>query len=145
VHALAHALRERLATDPPPVCQPAYDDLRAQLAALVPPDVATAVGARRLPHLVRYLQAMQQRLDRLPQDPARDLALMDRVHAVEDAWHDALDALPAGVGVPAPLGEVRWMLEELRVSLFAQQLGTAHPVSEKRILQAVASAGQVGA
>ncbi|HEU5035228.1 MAG TPA: ATP-dependent RNA helicase HrpA [Mycobacteriales bacterium] len=140
VHALAHALRERLAADPPPLWRPSYDDLRGQLAALVPPGVATAVGAPRLPHLVRYLQAMQQRLDRLPSDPGRDLTLMDRVHAVEDAWHDALDALPVGVEVPATLGEVRWMLEELRVSLFAQQLGTAHPVSEKRILQAVAAA-----
>jgi ATP-dependent helicase HrpA len=67
---------------------------------------------------------------------------MDRVHAVEDAWHEALDALPRSVPVPTALAEVRWMLQELRVSLFAQQLGTAHPVSEKRILQAIAAARQ---
>jgi ATP-dependent helicase HrpA len=83
---------------------------------------------------------MRVRLDRLPRDPVRDLDLMDRVHAVEDAWHDALDQLPGGVVVPEALREVRWMIEELRVSLFAQSLGTAHPVSEQRILRLVRAA-----
>jgi ATP-dependent helicase HrpA len=137
VHAEARDLRERLAASVPAPWQPSYDDLRDQLAALVPDDVATRTGLVRLPHLVRYLQAMRQRLDRLPQDVARDLMLMDRVHAVEDAWHDALDALPAGTPVPPTLADVHWQLEELRVSLFAQQLGTAAPVSEKRILEVV--------
>ena len=114
--------------------RPAFEDLGLQLAALVPADVATSSGVARLPHVLRYLRAMQRRLDLLPQDVERDLALMDRVHVVEDAWHDALDALPAGTPVPAELADVRWLLEELRVSLFAQQLGTAQKVSEKRIL-----------
>jgi ATP-dependent helicase HrpA len=137
VHAVARDLRERLAAPVSALWQPSYDDLRDQLEALAPDDVATRTGLARLPHLVRYLQAMQQRLDRLPQNVARDLMLMERVHAVEDAWHDALDALPAGTPVPATLAEVHWQLEELRVSLFAQQLGTAAPVSEKRILDVV--------
>jgi ATP-dependent helicase HrpA len=137
VHALARELRERLAVPVPELWAPSYDDLQAQLAGLVPADVATRTGLTRLPHLVRYLQAMQQRLDRLPQDVSRDLMLMDRVHAVEDAWHDALDSLPGGTPVPATLADVHWLLEELRVSLFAQQLGTAQPVSEKRILEVV--------
>jgi ATP-dependent helicase HrpA len=137
VLAVAHEVRTRLAPTPPPALQPSYDDLRAQLADLVPADVATATGVERLPHLVRYLVAMRERLDRLPQDPARDITLMERVHAVEDAWHDALEQLPPSAGVPAALLDVRWMLEELRVSLFAQRLGTAHPVSEKRILHVV--------
>jgi ATP-dependent helicase HrpA len=141
VHAEARDLRERLAESVSPLWQPSYDDLRDQLAALVPDDVATRTGLARLPHLVRYLQAMKQRLDRLPQDVARDLMLMNRVHAVEDAWHDALDALPAGTPVPPTLADVHWQLEELRVSLFAQQLGTAAPVSEKRILQALQTHG----
>jgi ATP-dependent helicase HrpA len=135
VRAMARELRERLSTTVPDLWQPSYDDLRAQLASLVPPDVATSTGAQRLPHLLRYLQAMQQRLDRIPRDIGRDLTLMDRVHAVEDAWHDALDAVPGGGPVPPTLAGVHWLLEELRVSLFAQQLGTAQPVSEKRILQ----------
>jgi ATP-dependent helicase HrpA len=141
VHEVGHELRERLAAPIPDLWQPSYDDLKSQLAALVPEDVATRTGLQRLPHLVRYLQAMQQRLDRLRQDVARDLMLMDRVHAVEDAWHDALDALPGDTPVPATLADVHWQLEELRVSLFAQQLGTAAPVSEKRILDVLHAHG----
>jgi ATP-dependent helicase HrpA len=135
VQAGGHELRELLAADPGEVLRPAYDDMRAQLDGLVSLDAATRLGVARLADVRRYLDAMRHRLDRLPRDPARDLALMDRVHAVEDAWHDALDRLPRSEPVPAELADVRWMLEELRVSLFAQQLGTAYPVSEKRILQ----------
>ena len=139
IHAIAHELRLALSVVPPVAMRPSYDDMRAQLADLVPVDVATSTGTERLTHLPRYLEAIRQRLERLPRDTTRDITLMQRVHAVEDAWHDALDALPATAVVPAPLGEVKWMLEELRVSLFAQRLGTAHPVSEKRILQVVHS------
>jgi ATP-dependent helicase HrpA len=141
VLGLGRDLRERLSAPVPDLLQPSYDDLRAQLASLVPTDLATSTGLQRLPHLVRYLRAMQQRLDRLHQDVARDLMRMDRVHAVEDAWHAALDALPGGTPVPPALADVHWLLEELRVSLFAQQLGTAAPVSEKRILQLLHSHG----
>jgi ATP-dependent helicase HrpA len=137
VHAIAHDLRLALSSEPPAVMRPSYDDMRAQLAALVPDNVATITGSTRLAHLPRYLEAMRQRLERLPRETAKDLTLMERVHAIEDAWHDALDAIPSSAPVPAPLGDVKWMIEELRVSLFAQRLGTAHPVSEKRILQVV--------
>jgi ATP-dependent helicase HrpA len=135
VHGEAYAVRERLAEPAPPRLRPAFEDLQLQLAALVPADVVTSSGVDRLPHLLRYLRAMQRRLDLLPKDVARDLTLMDRVHAVEDAWREALDALPPSTPVPSGLADVRWLLEELRVSLFAQQLGTAQKVSEKRILQ----------
>jgi len=137
IHQLAHEVRDALVGEPPDILRASYDDMRVQLAALVSVDVATRVGSERLGHLPRYLRAMQQRLERLPRDPARDIKLMQRVHDVEDAWHDALDELPTGSAVPTTLADVPWMLEELRVSLFAQQLGTAHPVSEKRILQVV--------
>ena len=137
IHQLAHEVRDALVGEPPDILRASYDDMRVQLAALVSVDVATRVGSERLGHLPRYLRAMQQRLERLPRDPARDIKLMQRVHDVEDAWHDALDELPTGSAVPTTLADVPWMLQELRVSLFAQQLGTAHPVSEKRILQVV--------
>jgi ATP-dependent helicase HrpA len=92
-----------------------------------------------MPAVLRYLQAMRRRIDRLRQDLAKDLSAMDRVHAVEDVWHEALDAVTAGAVVSPELAEVGWMIEELRVSLFAQSLGTAYPVSEKRVLQTIAS------
>ncbi len=89
---------------------------------------------------MRYLAAVRKRLDTAPHDLDRDLERMDQVHGVLDAWLDAVDALPPGVAIPPELVAVRWMVEELRVSLFAQTLGTAHPVSEKRVRAALAAA-----
>jgi ATP-dependent helicase HrpA len=144
VHALAHSLEIELAKAVAKPLEVSYDDLRAQLASLIPVPVATRLGAARMPAILRYLQAMRRRLDRLPQEVAKDTMLMDRVHAVEDVWHEALDSVPAGVMVSPELAEVGWMIEELRVSLFAQSLGTAYPVSEKRVLQALAALRATG-
>ena len=140
VHAEAYAVRQALAAPAPPALKLSRDDTREQLATLVGADVATRVGVGRLPDLRRYLEAMTIRLDRLPRELARDLGEMNRVHDLEDGWHDALDALPADTPVPPALADVRWMLEELRVSLFANALGTAYPVSEKRIRQVLREA-----
>jgi ATP-dependent helicase HrpA len=93
------------------------------------PGFVSATGLDRLPHLVRYLHAAQRRLEKLPENPPRDAELMHRVHAVEQSYRE----LPASPGTAA----IRWMIEELRVSFFAQSLGTAHPVSEQRILRAM--------
>jgi ATP-dependent helicase HrpA len=103
---------------------PARDDVRKQVSRLVRPGFVTATGAGRLPHVLRYLRAAERRLDKLPEDPLRDDELMGRVQSLEQA----AGVLPAGRRV-----EIGWMLEELRVSLFAQQLGTAYRVSEKRV------------
>jgi ATP-dependent helicase HrpA len=83
---------------------------------------------------------MVHRLDRLPGDVARDTDHMQTVARVTTAWHEALDQSPTGRVDPA-LAEVRWLIEELRVSLFAQALGTPSPVSEKRLLRAIERAG----
>jgi ATP-dependent helicase HrpA len=97
----------------------------------------TATGRRRLPDVLRYLRAMAQRLDRLPGDLAGDAERMDSVARVTKAWGQ-LAELPPGVRPPPEeLAELRWTLEELRVSYFAQALGTARPVSEKRVLRAI--------
>jgi ATP-dependent helicase HrpA len=99
----------------------------------------TATGYRRLPHLARYLQGMQRRLDKLPENPARDAANMAIAQRVEQAYQQAVADLPRDAARPgdAALTEARWMLEELRVSLFAQTLGTQGPVSENRVLAAL--------
>jgi ATP-dependent helicase HrpA len=128
--AVAGEVEGRLAALSNPAFGPALEDLRAQLDDLVYPGWVTATGRRRLPDVHRYLRAMVQRLDRLPTDLARDAERMESVAHVTDAWHRALDR-----GVPG--GEIRWMLEELRVSYFAQALGTPYPVSEKRVLRAI--------
>ncbi|MBO0827295.1 MAG: DUF3418 domain-containing protein, partial [Streptosporangiales bacterium] len=111
----------------------------AQLAALVFPGFVAATGMRRLPDLSRYLRAMQRRLEKLPESPDRDLVRQRSVEAVTQDYEDALRAAPDERGRTA-LADVRWMIEELRVSLFAQVLGTAYPVSETRIRRALAAA-----
>jgi len=116
---------------------PAQLDMRAQLSGLIYPGFVTATGYRRLPHLTRYLRAIERRLDKLPENPARDAANMVVADRVEQAYQQALADLPAARRNDADVTDVRWMLSELRVSLFAQALGTAAPVSENRILGAL--------
>jgi ATP-dependent helicase HrpA len=149
---LAHAVESRLEDLRGEAARPAVADLRAQLAGLIYPGFVTATGYRRLPHLARYLQAMERRLDKLPENPARDAANMAIAQRVEQAYRQAsADLTSAGLTsagltstgltsagrVGAGLAETRWMLEELRVSLFAQTLGTPAPVSENRVLAAL--------
>jgi ATP-dependent helicase HrpA len=120
------------------VLLPALTDVRGQLDALVYPGFVAATGVARLPDVARYLRAAVVRLDALPERPERDRQLMWRVELVQQSYDEALAALPKG-RVPSPeLAGVRWMIEELRVSFFAQQLGTAYPISEKRIQKVLA-------
>lgn len=116
---------------------PSLVDARAHLAALMGPGFATATGRRRLPDLLRYLRAIERRLEKLPTSPQRDRTNMATVQRVTDEYQALLDALPPGHRPTAEHEAIRWMIEELRVSLFAQELGTAHPVSEKRVLRAI--------
>jgi ATP-dependent helicase HrpA len=108
--------------------RPSVDDIVAQLHRLLAPGFVRW-GARRLRHLDRYVRAIERRLDALPSDPGRDRRRMAEVHALEDEYepHRAADVD----------GTVRWLLEELRVSLFAQQLGTDGSVSPQRIHKAL--------
>ncbi|MGB9375859.1 MAG: ATP-dependent RNA helicase HrpA [Jiangellales bacterium] len=135
--AIAHEVTLRTsALDPTSAVR---DDLEAQMAGLVFDGFVSQVGVSRLPDLVRYLRGMQRRLDVLPGDPVRDARRMAEVHVVEDAYLDRVDALPAGRRGDAAVVDVRWMLEELRINAFAQQLGTPRPVSAKRIRTALAA------
>jgi ATP-dependent helicase HrpA len=137
VLAVAGEVESRLAELTNPAFAVAAEDLRGQLDALIYPGWVTATGRRRLPDVLRYVRAMVQRLDRLPGDLATDAARMESLARVTDAWRRILARPPATRPGPAALAEIRWMLEELRVSYFAQTLGTAHPVSEKRVLRAI--------
>jgi ATP-dependent helicase HrpA len=119
-------------------------DVRDHAATLVRPGFVSATPPRRLPHLVRYLRAASYRLEKAQANPARDAELAWRVHDVEEAFAKARAAYAAGPADPAraaELAQVRWLIEELRVSLFAQQLGTDGPVSEKRIRKALSPNG----
>ena len=134
---LAHSVGARLDDNYADLLQPAVADMRAQLSGLIYPGFVAATGYRRLPHLTRYLRGIERRLDKLPENPARDAANMAIAQRAEQACQQAVADLPAARRGQPDVTEVRWMLEELRVSLFAQTLGTQGPVSENRILTAL--------
>ncbi|AWZ06089.1 MULTISPECIES: ATP-dependent RNA helicase HrpA [unclassified Streptomyces] len=115
-------------------------DVRNQLAALVPTGFVTLAGLRRLPDLMRYLVAADRRLQQMPTGVQRDTTRMEKVHEMRDEYLWLLEQLPKGRPVPAEVTEIRWMIEELRVSYFAHALGTAYPISDKRIVKAVDAA-----
>jgi ATP-dependent helicase HrpA len=118
-------------------------DVREQAARLVFDGFVSATGVTRLVHLPRYLRAARRRLEKAAENPQRDADLAWQVHDLADAWDQAVRRAATSSPDPArdaTLADVRWMLEELRVSLFAQQLGTPQPVSVKRIRTALTSA-----
>jgi ATP-dependent helicase HrpA len=117
--------------------QPARADVREQLRRLVHPGFVAATGVDRLPDVERYLRAAARRLERLPDTTAVDRDRMNAVHELERAYRRRLQTRP---GAEA-LRDVPWMLEELRVSQFAQGLGTRGPVSSKRIRRVLEEAG----
>jgi ATP-dependent helicase HrpA len=112
-------------------------DVRAQLESLLRPGFVAATGVARLRDVQRYLRAMQHRLERAATNP-REPVLQEQVDGVEAAYADLLESLPATRGAAAEVTDIGWMIEELRVSLFAQTLGTAGPISEKRVRRAIA-------
>jgi ATP-dependent helicase HrpA len=113
--------------------------MRAQFSALIYPGFIAETGARRLPDLVRYLRALTRRLEKAPEDLGRDAERMAAVHRVTDAYQRASADRAVSGRCDENARTVRWMIEELRVSLFAQTLGTPVPVSEKRIQKALDS------
>ncbi|HEU0276491.1 MAG TPA: ATP-dependent RNA helicase HrpA [Rhodanobacteraceae bacterium] len=114
---------------------PSYADLRSQLEALLAPGFLRDLPHARLQHLPRYLKAMRLRAEKLRGDPARDFS---RMQQVSPYWRAVLDAR-AGGDASVALDTLRWMVEEWRVSVFAQELKTAEPVSGKRMAQALAA------
>jgi ATP-dependent helicase HrpA len=107
------------------------DDISAQLARLLPRRFVAATPWAQLAQLPRYLKAIVMRLDKWRADPARDAQRLAELRPLEQRY---LRRLAERKGVPdARLDEFRWLLEELRVSLFAQELRTPQPVSVKRL------------
>ncbi|WP_142058956.1 ATP-dependent RNA helicase HrpA [Pseudarthrobacter sp. B4EP4b] len=111
----------------------ALNDIKSQLEQLVYPGFVARTGYAQLSQLPRYLAAIEKRLERLPGNVQRDALNMAVVQRLEDDYDDAVSALLPARRAGGELAQVRWMIEELRVSLFAVELGTAYSVSEKRI------------
>jgi ATP-dependent helicase HrpA len=133
----AHQVEVALDTAAGAAMAPAVADVREQLAGLIYRGFVAETGARRLPDLVRYLRGMAHRLEKAPMDLRRDAGRMEIAARVTEDYEDVLAKLgPSGRHRP-DVAAIRWMIEELRVSLFAQPIGAAIPVSEQRILAAL--------
>lgn len=115
----------------------ALSDIKAQIDGLIYPEFVTKTGYQRLSDLHRYLTAIERRLDKLVVDSNTDRVKMLRVEQVQEAYKQLLSKLPKSKPMPDEVQEIRYMIEELRVSLFAQQLGTKYPISDKRILNTI--------
>ncbi|GMU49521.1 MAG: ATP-dependent helicase [Candidatus Desulfobacillus denitrificans] len=128
------ALQKKLATIK---AQPAVaEDIKAHCAELLPKGFVEATPFERLAHFPRYLKAAQLRIDKQRADPARDARLAQEFAALYKPWERERLARRKS-GAPDPwLEDFRWLLEELRVALFAQELKTPMPVSVKRLLKA---------
>jgi ATP-dependent helicase HrpA len=137
VLAAWQACERRLKGVRSPALLPNLADVRQQVDALVKPGFVTEAGIRRLPDLMRYLVAVDRRLQQMPVNVQRDTTRMQKVHEMQDEYAWLLEQLPQGRPVPERVREIRWMIEELRVSYFAHALGTAYPVSDKRIVKAI--------
>jgi ATP-dependent helicase HrpA len=137
VLAAWQACERRLKAVRSPALLPNLQDVRTQLDGLVKPGFVTEAGIGRLPDLMRYLVAADRRLQQMPTAVQRDTSRMEKVHEMRDEYAWLLEQMPRGRPVPQQVLDVRWMIEELRVSYFAHALGTAYPVSDKRIVKAI--------
>ena len=116
----------------------ALGDVKAQLTGLVHPGFISRTGLARLAHLPRYLQAALERVQALADNPGRDRQRMTEYERVAAAFTEAGGTIPLPADAAPALVRTRWLLEEFRVSLHAQRLGTAEPVSPQRIAKALA-------
>ncbi|EOK5731035.1 ATP-dependent RNA helicase HrpA [Vibrio vulnificus] len=115
----------------------ALSDIKAQIEGLIFKGFATECGWKRLPDILRYMKAIERRMEKLPIDPNKDRLHMLKIESVVKDYKELLNKIPKGLAVPENVKEIRWMIEELRVSFFAQQLGTPYPVSDKRVKNAI--------
>ncbi|NUS13299.1 MAG: ATP-dependent RNA helicase HrpA [Streptomyces sp.] len=140
VLAAWHSCERRLKDTTSPALLANVADVREQLAALVRPGFVTEAGLKRLPDVMRYLVAADRRLQQMPTGAQRDATRMEKVREIQAEYAELLASQPQGRPVPAAVRDIRWMIEELRVSYFAHALGTAFPVSDKRVFKALDAA-----
>jgi len=133
VLTLAHAVNKALKGKKDLSMLVAQGDIKSQLERLIFPGFVCQVGESKLNDLKRYLLALQKRLEKLPVNPNQDRLNTIELHELEERYRALCKSLLTDETEDPALAEVYWMLEELRVSLFAQQLGTPYPISAKRV------------
>jgi ATP-dependent helicase HrpA len=124
-------IEDRLATLTSASFDLAVVDISSQLRRIVPDGFITAIGVVRLPDVIRYLDAIERRVEKLANEPQKDSEKMKRIQQLEKLCDSTADL--------SKVVRVRWMIEELRVSVFAQALGTNGPISEERIRKELTS------
>jgi ATP-dependent helicase HrpA len=137
VLATTYDVDQRLKGLRDPQLIPALADIRQQLKGLVHPGFVTETGWKQLHHLPRYLRGIVYRLDRVASNLGRDRQLMTQIQEIEAEYRELRAEFPPLGPADEGLFEIRWMIEELRINLFAQTLGTAYPISDKRIYKAM--------
>jgi ATP-dependent helicase HrpA len=131
---LAHEIRKKMKGSVALNVIQSHADIKEQLDQLVFKGFVTASGIEQLDNIIRYLNALLRRLEKLPVDPNQDRLKMIEAAKVTEAYQKLLNSQRSDKPLNQEVLDVRWMLQELRVSLFAQNLGTAYPISVKRIL-----------
>lgn len=121
---------------------PAIEDMQRQLAFLLPANAVTVHGIGNLKHLPRYVQAMRVRLEEMDIDPNKDADRQAEIDEAKAVINHKLRSLPSGARNSKAVKDLYWMIQEMRVSLFAQRLGTARPASLRRIQKAAAKLGR---
>ncbi len=119
--------------------------LAGELAALLPPRFLEQIPFDRLPHVPRYLKALLMRIERASLNPSKDQERARQIAPYQNAWNQLQATFPRSSEARQAMEEFRWMVEEFKVSVFAQELGTASPVSAKRLDEKLACVRQVGA
>lgn len=137
VLSVAHAINKRMKGPVDLTMITAHGDVKSQLQRLVFKGFVSDHGADKLEDLLRYMKAIEKRLEKLPVDPNRDRLCVLELEKVSQAYQKEVSRVPKGLPLPEALLHIFWMQEELRVSLFAQTLGTPYPISAKRVMNAL--------
>jgi ATP-dependent helicase HrpA len=134
--SLRHDISKKLKGNVSLTIVQAHADIKQQLEALIFKGFISASGVERLDDIIRYLKGILRRLEKLNIDSNQDRLKMIELEKVKIQYQQILKKQQKSyAALPEELLSVRWMIEELRISLFAQNLGTAYPISVKRILQ----------
>ncbi len=134
VLSLRHEVTKKMKGSVPLNVIQSHGDIKQQCEQLVFKGFVSHSGLNKLDDINRYLQGMLRRLEKLPIDPNQDRLKLIEVNKVNDAYQGILSKQRKDKPIESSLLETRWLIEELRISLFAQNLGTAAPISVKRIM-----------
>jgi len=133
VLSLNHELNKKLKGNVPLNLIQSHGDVKQHLTRLVFKGFITESGFARLSDIERYLKAIQRRLEKLPVDPNQDRLKMIDVEKITSQYQAALVKVKHDHQLSQQVAQVRWMMEEFKVSIFAQNLKTSYPISAKRI------------